>query len=270
MDRDPQELIHSLRAVPLSSRVVVVGDAAHSMSPFKGQGANQALMDGPLLAAWLEKASWSAAIKGYMREMAQRTSPKVRQSREAAVHLHSSGVFASHDFAGVASERVADVLTALRQRKVGAWDCQHLDDRISRVLRDMGLGSPCTARGMRSSATTETKADHQQKEQQRLALSLAAKGDTPGLRNLSLACSEHIQTARDDRGRSCLHLSAGGGHANTCRWLVSEAFMDCHEEDIDGKTALEWAKISKHEETIQLLTNWAITSNNSPVKTLLL
>ncbi|KAJ1416220.1 hypothetical protein B484DRAFT_454335 [Ochromonadaceae sp. CCMP2298] len=35
------------------SRVTVIGDACHPMAMFKGQGANQALMDGPLLAHWL-------------------------------------------------------------------------------------------------------------------------------------------------------------------------------------------------------------------------
>lgn len=39
------------------SRVTVIGDAAHPMSMFKGQGANQALADGPLLAQWLSQGN---------------------------------------------------------------------------------------------------------------------------------------------------------------------------------------------------------------------
>eukprot|EP01042_Synura_sphagnicola_P006037 gene6037-7704_t len=50
-DSDPIEPLTRDRG----SRVVLVGDACHPMSMFKGQGANQALEDAPLFAAWMAK-----------------------------------------------------------------------------------------------------------------------------------------------------------------------------------------------------------------------
>jgi len=93
LDRDPTVFIEQRRKLEvhgrIPSRVVLVGDAGHSMSPFKGQGANQALADGPLLASWLTKSKPDSAVRGFMTEMTRRSGVKVRASRESAKRLHS-------------------------------------------------------------------------------------------------------------------------------------------------------------------------------------
>ena len=78
-----------------SSRVTLLGDAAHPMSPFKGQGANQALVDAIGLAKSLRaselcggEVGLHAALASYEMEMMRRAKGKVLKSREAAEHLH--------------------------------------------------------------------------------------------------------------------------------------------------------------------------------------
>ena len=75
----------------------MIGDACHPMSMFKGQGANQAIEDAPLLASWLGKPGLNSKnvltrIRCFEREMLSRALPKVSASREAAVNLHHVGI----------------------------------------------------------------------------------------------------------------------------------------------------------------------------------
>lgn len=78
----------------------LIGDAAHPMSPFKGQGANQALLDALALARAIFKGyktsvQWqtndlrNSILNPFELEMLQRSSVKVTESAAAAEFLHS-------------------------------------------------------------------------------------------------------------------------------------------------------------------------------------
>lgn len=80
--------------------VTLIGDAAHPMSPFKGQGANQALLDALSLARaiskgckslthWREQGLWETALTKFEAEMLARSATKVEDSAAAAEFLHS-------------------------------------------------------------------------------------------------------------------------------------------------------------------------------------
>jgi 2-polyprenyl-6-methoxyphenol hydroxylase-like FAD-dependent oxidoreductase len=90
------------------SKVTLIGDAAHPMSPFKGQGANQALLDALALARGISKncgpfSKWKAqgiresVLTEFESEMLARSATKVKDSAEAAQFLHSEIVLYEGD-----------------------------------------------------------------------------------------------------------------------------------------------------------------------------
>jgi 2-polyprenyl-6-methoxyphenol hydroxylase-like FAD-dependent oxidoreductase len=88
--------------------VTLIGDAAHPMSPFKGQGANQALLDALALARtitkecrplsqWREAGIRKTVLTNFESEMLKRSAIKVKHSAEAAQFLHSDIVLYEGD-----------------------------------------------------------------------------------------------------------------------------------------------------------------------------
>ena len=86
----------------------LIGDAAHPMSPFKGQGANQALLDALSLARgiskgcrslsnWKEDGLRKSVLTEFEAEMLERCVSKVKDSADAAEFLHSEIVLREGD-----------------------------------------------------------------------------------------------------------------------------------------------------------------------------
>jgi len=103
-DRELLQPIHLENA----GSITLLGDAAHPMSPFKGQGANQALLDALALARKIYKAcrplsQWKEAgvrkkvLTAFELEMIQRSASKVTDSAAAAQFLHSDVVLHEGD-----------------------------------------------------------------------------------------------------------------------------------------------------------------------------
>lgn len=97
-----RELLKSER-LEKAGAITLIGDAAHPMSPFKGQGANQALLDALGLARnistactpfskWREVGLRESVLNKFEEEMLERSTSKVKDSAEAVELLHSKEV----------------------------------------------------------------------------------------------------------------------------------------------------------------------------------
>jgi 2-polyprenyl-6-methoxyphenol hydroxylase-like FAD-dependent oxidoreductase len=158
-DRDARRL----RTKQQASRVTVVGDACHPMSMFKGQGANQSLQDGPLLAKvltlvdkntpaslldaagrpLLTREALLNRVRRFEAQMVQRAAHRVLASREAARALHAPEASlltpACGELYGIGGvnlsvEQTTRVLVRASEKKIGAPLADQLDSVFAQLL----------------------------------------------------------------------------------------------------------------------------------------
>ncbi|GAA4190847.1 FAD-dependent monooxygenase [Microbispora amethystogenes] len=118
--------IHELPDLPAytSGRIALLGDAAHAMSPDRGQGAGQSIEDAVVLAAALAAgASVPAALDAYDARRRPRTQAVARGARQAGHQMIDAGPI-SHALAVLALRVTPSTLWArLAPRALGPlWD----------------------------------------------------------------------------------------------------------------------------------------------------
>lgn len=102
-----------------STNTTLIGDAAHPMSPFKGQGANQAILDALALAReihngcrpqsnWREEGIQKSVLDNFEAEMLFRSAKKVKGSAETVALLHSEKILQKRDGPRGSSSQIKD------------------------------------------------------------------------------------------------------------------------------------------------------------------
>jgi 2-polyprenyl-6-methoxyphenol hydroxylase-like FAD-dependent oxidoreductase len=109
-DKEPQQHART-------GNLVLLGDAAHPMSPFRGEGANMAMADALSFTDQVraaERSHLEEAIARYEQEMLQRTRKVVLASHQAAKAMHSRNRVSQ--VVRNAKLRIADKLLPLVQK----------------------------------------------------------------------------------------------------------------------------------------------------------
>jgi 2-polyprenyl-6-methoxyphenol hydroxylase-like FAD-dependent oxidoreductase len=253
-DRDPNDLYESFLKLHVRNQehptpVLLVGDALHAMSCFKGQGAHQALLDGRCVAKWLfAQASTKGKLQSCWRELVQRSAPIVQDSRRAAVEWHEESIVdnGGHSLAGCSNSSM--LLAELEGQNIRAGNVDDLDKAVGQVklqvdkLSDKRLDSDAD-QALSPPVPTEWCND---------VWIAIRKSDLLTLRELSWKAKDcrWMQCLIDDDGCTCLHVAAAHDTKGAVvQWLVREAGCSLRLRNDRGELPIDWAV----EETTRLV-----------------
>lgn len=209
VDRNPVAVCHKGG----KNDVVFIGDAAHAMSPFKGAGANQALMDGVQLVEKVQTGKrLRTAVLNFEREMIQRS--RVGDSRRAAGELHSAEALKdeNHSFTGLDTEAWSKLREQLDEREIKA--AGEIDERIREVMVEVGM--ECTIGGSEDGIFDE-------REPERIIEAVEA-GDLATVRNISIENPNALK-AKTKEGKNLATLSREMGWEIMEKWFVKDVGM---------------------------------------------
>lgn len=245
-DRDPDDLYERflhlhVRNQKQPSPVLIVGDALHAMSCFKGQGAHQALLDGRCVAKWLfAQASTKGKLQSCWRELVQRSSPIVQASRKAAMEWHEETIVnnGGHSIAGCSNSTL--ILAELERQNICAGKVAELDKAVFQVKQQLDeLCELPQCAGIDQIAPATAPIDWCKQ-----VWSAIKTSDLLALRELSWIAKDcrWMQGLTDDRGYSCLHVAASHDKkGNIIHWLVREAGCSLRLRNTQGELPVDCA-----------------------------
>lgn len=128
-DRDP-----SPPSTCLNKSIVLLGDSAHPMSPFKGQGANQALLDAVNFVNRLKSnESVTKAVEEFDSEMFQRVRDKVMLSRERATTYHDQSIIKTENFIYRGVDQT--LIDSLKEKNINSKSGESLEQLIINEMK---------------------------------------------------------------------------------------------------------------------------------------
>jgi 2-polyprenyl-6-methoxyphenol hydroxylase-like FAD-dependent oxidoreductase len=149
----------------ISRRVTIIGDAAHPMTPFKAQGANQAISDAVLFADTLIEGvgkhgsvnGFNYALPLFEKKMLSRSSRAVLGSREKAKEMHSNLALQPARKAQREAEfDLRTVLRSLKEKQITASRATDKEGLDALVLAVCGGGRPPSMANGNGEGSTHT------------------------------------------------------------------------------------------------------------------